>query len=58
MKLSIDPKSLTTWLPLMIVAGYFLFLIATWMKYSSVMKDVIAKLEPKNVDPIDPNHSV
>lgn len=33
-----DITKLTPWLPLMIVAGYFLFLIATWMKYNTTIK--------------------
>jgi len=50
--IKIDPKSMTAWLPLMIVAGYFLFLIATWMKYSSVMRTVVIKQEGQSDKPV------
>lgn len=54
----IDPKSLTAWLPLMIVAGYFLFLIATWMKYSTVMKNAVIKVEGQSGKPVGDNSDI
>jgi hypothetical protein len=46
-------EKLTPWLPLLIAAGYFLFLVATWQRFimtDTKVKELIAKLEPKTTE--------
>lgn len=41
-------EKLTPWLPLAIVAGYFLFLVATWQRFvmdSKRINDLLAKVK-------------
>lgn len=46
-------EKLTPWIPLIIAAGYFLFLVATWQKFTVNLKaaderfdQMLKKLEP------------
>jgi hypothetical protein len=52
-------KRISPWIPLLIAAGYFVFLIATWQQFITNQKkidDIIAKVLPHdsagNSDPI------
>lgn len=58
--MSLNPEHITKWLPLLIAAGYFLFLIATWQRFimtDAKIKELIAKIEVPNVidGPLDSN---
>ena len=40
-------KAVMPWIPLLIAAGYFLYLTLSWQKYTTFLHDVEVKLDAK-----------
>jgi hypothetical protein len=45
-------RKITPWLPVLIVAGYFIFLVATWQRYILTNREIMKHLEARD-DSID-----